>query len=124
MIKTLIVGVAAATLLAGAPLCANAAPNPYNGGNNGYGQNHGYGQNNGNGQAHRGWGRDMGNSHRWRNGERMGYNDWNQARRVDWRQHHLRQPPRGYEWREANGQYVLAAITTGLIFSIIANSGH
>jgi len=38
-----------------------------------------------------------------------GYNDWNGAQRVDYRQHNLRAPPRGYEWRESNGQYILAA---------------
>ncbi len=118
IMKTLIVGVAAAAMLAGAPLYASAAPNPYHGANNGYGQN------NNHGQAHNGWGRDLGAGHRWKRGERMGYNDWGHAQQVDWRSHHLRQPPRGYEWRESNGQYVLAAITTGLIFSIIANSGR
>jgi hypothetical protein len=29
--------------------------------------------------------------------------------RLDWRRHHLRRPPRGYEWREVDGNYVLAA---------------
>ena len=33
----------------------------------------------------------------------MGYNDWSGARVIDYREHRLRQPPRGYEWREANG---------------------
>ena len=81
-----------------------------------------------NAQGHRqgwsrpGWGHDRGNHHHWSRGQRMGYNDWRQARRVDYRRHHLRAPPRGYEWRESNGQYVLAAVATGLIASIILAS--
>jgi Ni/Co efflux regulator RcnB len=34
---------------------------------------------------------------------------------LDWRAHHLRQPPRGYDWVEVDGQYVLIAAATGLI---------
>jgi Ni/Co efflux regulator RcnB len=73
---------------------------------------------------HSGWARDRGNRHHWRRGQRMGYNDWNNASRVDYRQRHLRRPPHGYEWRESNGHYVLAAVATGLIASIILNAGH
>ncbi len=54
----------------------------------------------------------------------MGYNDWNNASRLDYRAHHLRHPPRGYEWREVNGRYVLAAVATGVIASIILNGGR
>jgi Ni/Co efflux regulator RcnB len=43
---------------------------------------------------------------------------------VDYRARHLRAPPRGYEWRQVNGQYVLAAAATGLIASIIAAGAH
>jgi Ni/Co efflux regulator RcnB len=93
--KTLVLAVAAAALVAGA---ANA--------------------------AHPGWGHDQGASHQWRNGEHMGQNDWRSAQPVDYRAHHLRAPPRGYAWRESNGQYVLAAVTTGLIASIILANGH
>jgi Ni/Co efflux regulator RcnB len=49
----------------------------------------------------------------------MGYNDWQHATPVDYRAHHLNAPPRGYEWRQSNGQYVLAAVATGAIASII-----
>jgi Ni/Co efflux regulator RcnB len=58
----------------------------------------------------------------WRKGQRMSQNDWQRGQRVDYRAHHLRAPPRGYEWREVDGNYVLAAAATGLIASIIANS--
>jgi Ni/Co efflux regulator RcnB len=65
------------------------------------------------------WGHDQGASHHWQRGERMGQNDWTGAQPVDYRAHHLRQPPRGYEWRQSNGQYVLAAVASGLIASVI-----
>lgn len=68
---------------------------------------------------HSGWGHDQGANHHWNSGERMGYNDWQGAQTVDYRRHHLRQPPRGYEWRESNGQFILAAVATGVIASII-----
>jgi len=58
----------------------------------------------------------------WRRGHRMRHEDWARGQRVDWHRHHLRRPPRGYEWREVDGNYVLAAVATGLIASIIANS--
>ncbi|MDQ2926706.1 MAG: RcnB family protein [Pseudomonadota bacterium] len=40
----------------------------------------------------------------------------------DWRGHHLRAPPRGYHWVQAGGDYVLAAVATGVIVSILLNS--
>jgi Ni/Co efflux regulator RcnB len=58
----------------------------------------------------------------WKKGHRMAQQDWSRGQRVDYHQHHLRAPPRGYEWREVDGNYVLAAVATGLIASIIANS--
>jgi Ni/Co efflux regulator RcnB len=73
---------------------------------------------------HAGWGNDYQGNHQWRRGQRIGYNDWSGAQPVDYRQHHLRQPPRGYEWRQSNGQYVLAAVATGLIASIILSNGR
>ena len=39
----------------------------------------------------------------------------------DWRGHRLQQPPRGYQWVGVGGDYVLAAIATGLIAQIIAS---
>lgn len=42
---------------------------------------------------------------------------------TDWRHAHLRQPPRGYHWvRSDNGDFLLVAVTTGVIASIIAAS--
>ena len=73
------------------------------------------------GNQHPGWGHDQGNQHRWNKGERMGYNDWHSARAVDYRRYKLRQPPRGYEWRQQNNQFILVAAATGLIASIVAS---
>lgn len=60
--------------------------------------------------------------HSWRKGERIGRGDWNRYQRVDYRHYHLRQPPRGYEWRRVDNNFVLAAVATGLIASVIAAS--
>lgn len=40
----------------------------------------------------------------------------------DWRSHRLQAPPRGYQWVGVGGDYVLAAIATGLIAQIIVGS--
>jgi Ni/Co efflux regulator RcnB len=58
----------------------------------------------------------------WRQGGHIAHNDWNRGQHVDYHAHHLRTPPRGYEWREVDGNYVLAAAATGLIASIILAS--
>ena len=58
----------------------------------------------------------------WHKGGKIQRADWNRGHRVDYRSHHLRQPPRGYEWREVDGNYVLAAAATGLIASIILSN--
>ena len=69
--------------------------------------------------SHRGW-HDQSDWHR---GGHVAYDDWHNAPPVDYHAHHLRRPPHGYEWRQSNGNYVLAAVATGAIMSIIAN-GH
>ncbi len=40
----------------------------------------------------------------------------------DWRGHHLSAPPRGYHWVQTGGDYVLAAIATGLIVQLLLNN--
>jgi len=77
-----------------------------------------------NGQ-HRRWGQERGDDYQWQRGQRMGYNNWNNAERVtDYRAHNLRRPQRGYEWRQSNGRYVLGAVATGLIISTILSDGR
>lgn len=73
---------------------------------------------------HNGWGKDRGRSHNWSRGQRMGYNDWQRAQQVDYRTYRLRQPPRGYEWRRSNDRFLLVAVATGLIASVILSSGR
>jgi Ni/Co efflux regulator RcnB len=58
----------------------------------------------------------------WKKGASMNHGDWNRGERVDYRHYHLNAPPRGYEWREVDGNYVMAAVATGVIASVIAAS--
>lgn len=61
----------------------------------------------------------------WKKGYHMKDEDWRRAQPVDYRTYHLRRPPNGYEWREVDGNYVLAAVATGIIASaIVAASVH
>lgn len=61
----------------------------------------------------------------WKKGARMRHEDWDRGERVDYRHYHLTHPPRGYEWREVDGNFVLAAAATGVIMSVVAaTSAH
>ena len=37
----------------------------------------------------------------------------------DWRGHHLSAPPRGYQWVQNGGDYLLVAVATGVIAQLI-----
>ncbi|MBK0031993.1 RcnB family protein [Erwinia sp. S43] len=39
----------------------------------------------------------------------------------DWKKHGLKAPPSGHRWMNVNGNYVLIAIATGVIASVIAH---
>jgi Ni/Co efflux regulator RcnB len=81
--------------------------------------------------------RDARDSHDFRQADHRGYPqphaEWHRGDRVpteyrgrnyvvnDWHNHHLQAPPRGYQWVGVGGDYVLAAIATGVIAQIIAN---
>jgi Ni/Co efflux regulator RcnB len=53
-------------------------------------------------------------------GGRIDRSDWNRGQRVsDYRRYHLQRPPRGYEWRRVDNNYVLAAAATGLIMGLV-----
>lgn len=66
------------------------------------------------------WDYDRGYRHSdWRRGGYVPRDYWARGRYIDYRYYHLRRPPRGYEWRYVDGDYVLAAVTTGLIASIV-----
>ncbi|WP_322015404.1 RcnB family protein [Paraburkholderia sp. J12] len=61
------------------------------------------------------------------------HQDWHKGERIpaeyrdrnyevdDWREHGLSAPPRGYHWVGVNGDYVLAAVATGVIASVLAS---
>jgi len=58
----------------------------------------------------------------WKKGSKIRDEDWKRGEHVDYRERHLRAPPRGYEWRQVDGNYVLAAVATGVIASVVAAS--
>jgi Ni/Co efflux regulator RcnB len=60
--------------------------------------------------------RGAGPDHNWHKGDRVPATYRNKRYEVtDWKARHLRQPPRGYHWVNVNGDFVLAAIATGVI---------
>jgi Ni/Co efflux regulator RcnB len=58
----------------------------------------------------------------WKKGYHMRNEDWSRGERVDWQHYHLRRPPNGYEWRMVDGNYVLAAVATGIVASVVVAS--
>jgi Ni/Co efflux regulator RcnB len=61
----------------------------------------------------------------WKKGYQMHHEDWARGERVDYHHYHLQAPPHGYEWREVDGNYVLAAVATGVIASaVVASETH
>jgi Ni/Co efflux regulator RcnB len=58
----------------------------------------------------------------WKKGAKMRNEDWKRGEHIDYKEHHLRAPPHGYEWRQVDGNYVLAAVATGVIASVVAAS--
>jgi Ni/Co efflux regulator RcnB len=58
----------------------------------------------------------------WKKGAKIRNEDWARGEQVDWHAHHLRRPPAGYEWRQVDGNYILARPSDGVIFSVTV--GH
>ncbi len=56
----------------------------------------------------------------WKKGATIRKEDWGRGQHVDYRASHLRAPPHGYEWRMVDGNYVLGAVATGVIASLVA----
>jgi Ni/Co efflux regulator RcnB len=44
--------------------------------------------------------------------EPIKHEDWDRGDKIDYHHNHLSAPPRGYEWRMVDGQYVLANSST------------
>jgi Ni/Co efflux regulator RcnB len=60
--------------------------------------------------------------HHYHKGERLKVEERRNEYVVnDWRDRHLRQPPRGYHWVRNGDDVVLAAIATGIIADIAIN---
>jgi Ni/Co efflux regulator RcnB len=74
-----------------------------------------------------GWGEERrwngaGPDHSFRRGQRLPDRYRNNQYVVNnYREHHLRPPPRGYHWVQTGGDYVLAAVATGIIADLIIN---
>jgi len=88
--------------------------------------NHGGGDrgndNHGGGKPPMAQNRGAGPNHDFRKGGRLPQNyRSNQYVVNDWRGHHLNAPPRGYHWVQTGNDYVLAAVATGVIASILLN---
>jgi Ni/Co efflux regulator RcnB len=68
---------------------------------------------------------DVRDNPHWSRGDRLPTEYRNNRYVVnDWKNNHLRKPPRGYHWVEANNRYVLASLTNGLIADIIMASNR
>jgi Ni/Co efflux regulator RcnB len=55
----------------------------------------------------------------WKKGTPINHADWNRGERVDYHHEHLNAPPRGYEWRRVDGNYVLANSSTFRIDTVV-----
>ena len=69
--------------------------------------------------------RGAGPDHRWQRGMRVPpqYRSYTYVVN-DWRGHRLSAPPRGYQWIQNGSDYLLVAIATGLISSMILNGNY
>jgi Ni/Co efflux regulator RcnB len=103
----------AAVIAAASVGTAAAQAQQYDGHGPGYSHGPGYGPDRGPGYGPG----DGPHRHDWHRGDRF-YGDRNQ---LDWRYHHLRPPPPGYEWVQDGGQFVLIGIASGVIADILLN---
>jgi Ni/Co efflux regulator RcnB len=55
----------------------------------------------------------------WKRGAPIKHEDWDRGDKVDYHQNHLNTPPRGYEWRMVDGNYVLANSSTFQIRTVV-----
>ena len=72
---------------------------------------------------HRKHGRGVGPNHEYYRGDRMPY-DYRHRHYVvnDWRGHRLSAPPHGHHWVQSGNDYVLIAIATGIIATVLLNN--
>jgi Ni/Co efflux regulator RcnB len=86
---------------------------------------------NGRAQDHRGYGgrasaderrqgRGVGRNHEFYRGDRLPAEYRHRQYVVnDWRGHNLSAPPRGYQWVQSGGDYILIAVATGIIAQLL-----
>src|ERR1700733_956933 len=55
----------------------------------------------------------------WKRGAPIRHEDWDRGDKVDYHQNRLNAPPRGYEWRMVNGNYVLANSSSFQIRTVV-----
>jgi len=59
----------------------------------------------------------------WSRGDRLYRTYWAPRYYVnDWRVYHLRRPPHGYRWVRVNDDYLLVAISTGIILDVMLHN--
>jgi Ni/Co efflux regulator RcnB len=64
-------------------------------------------------------------TYRWRRGETLSdYYRHDDYVLTNWQAEHLDRPERGYHWVRVNNQYLLVAIASGIIFSLISQDGQ
>jgi hypothetical protein len=59
--------------------------------------------------------------HQWHQG---GYYHGNRYAVNNWQHYRLRPPPPGYQWVQDSGQFVLIAVATGVITTVIVSSQY
>lgn len=62
----------------------------------------------------------------WSRGDRL-YSSYRQPQYyvTDYQRYHLRRPPHGYRWTRVNNDFILVAITSGIIADVMMNAmGH
>ena len=92
-------------------------------GQRGGGQDRGGDRGRGNNHDQRRDERGAGPSHEFQRGQRLPPEYHNRQYVVDdWRGHRLSAPPRGYHWVQTGSDYVLVAITTGIILNLLLNN--
>ncbi|WP_251975917.1 RcnB family protein [Salinicola avicenniae] len=109
--------------------------------NPGHGNGHGNGHHGGGPPGHQGHGgghhhqAHHGDDHRGHGGRDFDHHGWHEGGHLsrhyyhddrywvrDWHARHLSPPPRGHRWLHIDGDYVLAAVATGVITAIVL--GH
>jgi hypothetical protein len=118
--KRLIITAVATTLLAGTALSGTAMAQPrHDDRHDRYEQQRAY-EKGRRDQARQERRDDRREYRRWAKGQRLDARYRGDGYYVkDYRRHGLRQPPRGYRWQRVDNQYVLAAVATGIIASVI-----